>query len=96
MYGAETWVLSKGDELCLGVFERKIFRRIYGSICEEAVWWSRYNEELYRLYDEADLVLYFMDVWGLCNIVGGDMVGIVMVWLYWTCYNCTVWFLYIL
>jgi hypothetical protein len=24
MYGAETWVLSKADELCLGVFERKI------------------------------------------------------------------------
>jgi hypothetical protein len=24
--------------------------------CEEAVWRSRYNEELYRLYDEADLV----------------------------------------
>jgi hypothetical protein len=28
-YGAETWVLSKGDELRLGVFERKIVRRIY-------------------------------------------------------------------
>jgi hypothetical protein len=25
-------------------------------ICEEAIWRSRYNEELYRLYDEADLV----------------------------------------
>jgi hypothetical protein len=24
--------------------------------CEEAVWRSRYNEELYRLYDVADLV----------------------------------------
>jgi hypothetical protein len=29
MYGAETWVLSKTDELRLGVFERKILRRIY-------------------------------------------------------------------
>jgi len=48
--------LSKVDELCLGVFERKILRRIYGPTCEEAVWRSRYNEELYRLYDEADLV----------------------------------------
>jgi len=56
MYGAETWVLSKVDELCPGVFERKILRRIYGLICEEAVWRSRYNEELYRLFDEADLV----------------------------------------
>jgi hypothetical protein len=55
MYGAETWVLSKADELRLGVFERKILRRIYGPICEEATWRSRYNEELYRLYDEAKM-----------------------------------------
>ena len=56
MCGAETWVLSKADELRLGVFERKIFRRICGPICEGAAWRSRYNEELYRLYDETDLV----------------------------------------
>jgi len=56
MYGAETWVLNKVDELRLGVFERKTLRRIYGPICEEAIWRSRYNEELYRLYYEADLV----------------------------------------
>ena len=30
--------------------------KILRPICEEAVWRSRYNEELYRLYDEADLV----------------------------------------
>jgi len=52
----ETWVLRKVDEFRLGVFETKILRRIYGPVCEEAVWRSRYNEELYRLYDEADLV----------------------------------------
>jgi len=56
MFGAETWVLSKADELRLGVFERKILRRIYGPICEVATWRSRYNEELYHLYDETDLV----------------------------------------
>jgi len=55
-YGAETWILSKADELRLGVFERKILRRIYGPICEGAIWRSRYNEELYRMYDETDLV----------------------------------------
>jgi hypothetical protein len=37
MYGVETWVLSKADELCLGVFERKILRRIYGPIYEGAI-----------------------------------------------------------
>ena len=56
MYGAETWVLSKVDELRLGVLDRKILRRIYGPICEGATWKSRYNEELYHLYDETDLV----------------------------------------
>jgi len=56
MFGAETWVLSKADKLRLGVFERKILRRIYGPICEGAVWRSRCNEELYHLYDETDLV----------------------------------------
>jgi len=56
MYGAETWALSKVDESRLGVYERKILRRIYAPICEEVVWRSRYNEELYCLYDEADLV----------------------------------------
>jgi hypothetical protein len=33
-----------------------VLRRIYGPICEGAIWGSRYNEELYRLYDETDLV----------------------------------------
>jgi len=56
MYGAETWVLSKVDELRLAVFERKIIRKIYGPICEGVTWRSRYNEELYRLYDETYLV----------------------------------------
>jgi hypothetical protein len=56
MYEAETCVLSKADELGLGVYERTVSRRIYGIICEEATWGSRYNDELYRLYDEADLV----------------------------------------
>jgi hypothetical protein len=56
MYGAETRVLSKADELRLGVFERKILRTIYGPICEGAIWRSRYIEKLYRLYDETDLV----------------------------------------
>jgi hypothetical protein len=56
MYGAETWVLSKADELRLGVLERKTLRRMYGPIGEEAIWRSRYNEELYRLYNETDLV----------------------------------------
>jgi hypothetical protein len=30
--------------------------RIYGPLCEGATWRSRYNEELYRLCDDIDLV----------------------------------------
>jgi hypothetical protein len=56
IYGAEAWVLSNADEARLGDFERKILRRICGPLCEEATWRSRHNEELYRLYDEIDLV----------------------------------------
>jgi len=56
MYGAAAWVLSKADELRLGVFERKVLRKMYGPIYEGVTWRSRYNEELYRLNDETDLV----------------------------------------
>jgi hypothetical protein len=55
VYGAETWVMRRADELRLGVFERKILRRIYGPICEEDTWRARYDE-LYSLYGETDLV----------------------------------------
>ena len=62
VYGAETWVLSKANDLSLGDFERKILRRIYRPICERATWRSRYNEELYRLY-ETDLVTIIRITW---------------------------------
>jgi hypothetical protein len=55
-YGAEAWVLSKADEARFGVFERKILRTVCGPLCEGATWRSRYNEELYHLYDVIDLV----------------------------------------
>jgi len=56
MYGAETWVVNEADDLCLGVFKRKMLRRIYVPICQGVTWRSRYNEELYRLYDETDFI----------------------------------------
>jgi hypothetical protein len=37
------------------IFERRILRRIYGSI-KENVWRSRYNHELYKLYNGPDIV----------------------------------------
>jgi hypothetical protein len=45
-HGAEAWVITKKDEKALLVFERKIFRRIYGPKRENGEWKSRTNREL--------------------------------------------------
>jgi hypothetical protein len=45
-YGAETWTVTKKDEQAVLVFERKIFRRIYGAKYENGEWKSRTNREL--------------------------------------------------
>jgi hypothetical protein len=45
-YGAETWTLTATEENALRMFERKIIRRIYGTVMENYVWRIRYNQEL--------------------------------------------------
>jgi hypothetical protein len=47
---------SKKSETALGIFEREILRRIYGPVQDNGQWRIRYNNELYELYDEPDLV----------------------------------------
>jgi hypothetical protein len=54
MYGSESWPLSKKDESPLQIFERRILRRIYGPVNEGGIWRIRYNNELYKLYNEPD------------------------------------------
>jgi len=44
--GAEAWTLTKKEEKALVIFERKIFRRIYGPKYENGEWKSRTNREL--------------------------------------------------
>jgi len=34
-YGTETWTMTKKEEQAVLIFEREIFRRIYGAKCEE-------------------------------------------------------------
>jgi hypothetical protein len=55
-YGSEAWVMNKSDEGAINIFERKILREIFGSIKEGDHWRRRYNNELYRLYGDQDLV----------------------------------------
>ena len=45
-YGAEAWALTKKEKQALLIFEKKIFRRIYGSKYENGEWKSRANREL--------------------------------------------------
>jgi len=44
--GAEAWTLTKKEEQTLLIFERKIFRKIYGPKYENGEWKSRTNREL--------------------------------------------------
>ena len=45
-YGAEAWTLTKKEEQALLIFERKIFRRVYGPKYENGEWKSWTNREL--------------------------------------------------
>jgi hypothetical protein len=40
----------------LRIFERRILRRIYGPVMENGIWRSKYNRELYKLYNGPDMV----------------------------------------
>jgi len=55
-YGAEAWTVTKKDEQALLVFERKIFRRIYGPKYENRAWKSRTNRELEEMSKGENIV----------------------------------------
>ena len=38
LYGADTWTMTSSDVQALGVFERKIVRKIYGPFCDRGEW----------------------------------------------------------
>jgi hypothetical protein len=52
-YGNEFWPLSKKDGNTLWIFERRL---IYSPVNENGVRRTRYNSELYTLYNESDIV----------------------------------------
>ena len=54
--GAEAWTLTKKEEQALLVFERKIFRRIYGHKCENGEWKSWTNRELEEMSKGENIV----------------------------------------
>jgi hypothetical protein len=54
--GRECWTVAKADEKEIRIFERRIWRRIYGHVCENGVWRTKYNDELYSLYKDLDII----------------------------------------
>ena len=55
-YGAEAWTLTKKEEQALLIFERKIFRRMYGPKYENGEWKSRTNRELEEMSKGENIV----------------------------------------
>jgi len=48
-YGSECWLLCRN-------FERRMLRMIYDTINDNGMWRTRYNQELYKFYDELDIL----------------------------------------
>jgi hypothetical protein len=55
-FGAEAWTLTKKEEEALLIFERKIFRRMYGPKYENGEWKSRTNRELEEMSKGENIV----------------------------------------
>jgi len=55
-YCAEAWTMTKKDEQALLVFERKIFRRMYGPKYKNGEWKSRTNRELEEMSKGENIV----------------------------------------
>ena len=55
-YGAEAWTLTEKEEQAVLIFERKIFRRIYGPKYENGEWKNRTNRELEEMSKEENVV----------------------------------------
>ena len=56
IYGAEAWTLTDSDERKLDMFERKVLRTIYGPVCVDVEWITRYNHKLYSLYKDDQAI----------------------------------------
>ena len=54
-YGAEAWTLTEKEEQAVLIFERKIFRRIYGPKYENGEWKNRTNRELEEMSKEENI-----------------------------------------
>jgi hypothetical protein len=59
----ETWTITKKEEQALLIFERKIFRRIYGRKYEDVEWKIGTNRELEELNTGENIVKWIKRQW---------------------------------
>ena len=55
-YGAEAWTLTEKEEQAVLIFERKIFRRIYGPKYGNGEWKSRTNREIEEISKGENII----------------------------------------
>ena len=55
LYGAEAWMLSSTDAAAMGVFERKVLRKIFGPVSVGDDHRIRINRELNKLFNDMDV-----------------------------------------
>lgn len=58
LYGSEMWSLRKAEERRLGVFERKVLRKIFGPVFDSQTneWRKLHNHELQMQFQRPDIV----------------------------------------
>ncbi|VVC24729.1 Hypothetical protein CINCED_3A009682 [Cinara cedri] len=58
LYGAEIWPLRKTEERRIAVFERKVFKKMYGAYFDVLTneWRKLHNEELQSLFQRPDIL----------------------------------------
>jgi hypothetical protein len=56
LYGTQRWALMKTEGNKSNIFEKKILRKINGPISGSGNWRSRYNHELYQLYEDSEII----------------------------------------
>jgi hypothetical protein len=57
-HACETWVLSKADERSFGLFEKRVIRCTFGAVHDKGTRRKRCNHELYKLFNEPNIITY--------------------------------------